>query len=157
MLDSYYEIPAPWYVENLKALSVQCELLNRDHLGDPLNPFKYYGLFSSVEILAQKINELGEDYEIVGLRRHCISGVVVRETGKSYKIIGIAVRSMSKKRVDYIDLIVDTLDTDQYPGELEIEDYFFDALIKDLSQGEAFIKRGGSSTYWKQMRYNVEQ
>lgn len=156
--DPYFEIPAPLYLQNLDQLPWACEMLTRNHLGVPTNPLKYLGLFKDISSVTEYLNQesVTSLYEVVGIRRHCISGVFVRSENKTYSVIGIALRSRQGKRIDYVDVIAEAKEADDYQGELLITEEIFSELISNLHPRGNFHRRRESQNYF--LIYNpIEQ
>lgn len=155
--DPHYEREAPQYLNTRDELPWACELLIRDHLGTRRDPIKYYGLYPDFESLAKMVNndEFRAKYKIAGARRHCISGVFVRNEGKIYKIIRIALLCADEKRVDYVDVIAESLDAVDYLGEQEIKEELFESLFIILSMKDDFQRRRESQNYF--LRYNPRE
>jgi len=154
--DQYEELETPESVPDYTRLQFQCRLLTKNHLGTRSNPLEYFGLYRNWVDLKMKLKELKAlNYEIVSIRKHCITGVkwIEEDRVKTLIIAGIGLRNPVVKRVDYIDCIVyEGLNLTSEAWKLINIDEKLLSFIKFLTD-EDFRKRNTESTAFIPVRF----
>lgn len=112
--DFYGEMPTPWYVNNMSELEWNCKVLTWNHISKRA---LHKGLLFNTTSLCEEIKSLvKEGFEVANVRRHCISGVILRgQSGnKRCFVVGVGLRNPDTKQTAYIDYLLNTEEAEMY-------------------------------------------